>query len=188
MKRDRVVFTGGPPHEVVRAYLDSGPGSSVERVEERPEAAPGDELVRLKSARVRSDGVVNEEVDIREPIEVEVDVEYSHQLAQDDRRPSVDLHVTNDFNNRASWTSPPSEGMVRAVCRIPGNFLAEGRHIVLVAIGTYSPTQVHALDADTVSFRVVDRSAGDGVRGETPTRGQASYGRCSAVRSVTAVK
>ncbi|MHB8185465.1 MAG: ABC transporter ATP-binding protein [Dermatophilaceae bacterium] len=168
------VLADGPPHEVVRTYLDSGLGSSVERVWEHPESAPGDDLVRLKAVRVRSDGVVSEEVDIRKPIEIEV--EYWQLRPSDDLRPSVNLHITNDegvllfvtidFNNREWWASPRSEGVVRAVCRIPGNFLAEGRHLVLVAITTLNPHQVHALEADAVSFQVVDRSTGDGVRGE----------------------
>lgn len=168
------VLADGTPHDVVRAYLDSGLGSSAERVWQQPESAPGDELVRLKAVRVRSNGLVQEEVDIRNPVELEV--EYWQLHHDGDLRPSVNLHVsnedgvllfvTNDFNDRNWWSSPREASVVRATCRIPGNFLAEGRHLVLVAISTYNPTTVHAIDADAVSFQVVDRSAGDGVRGE----------------------
>ena len=55
---------------------------------------------------------------------------------------------------------------MRATCEIPGNFLAEGRITVLVAISTYNPLQVHAREDDAVAFQVVDRSDGTGVRGE----------------------
>jgi lipopolysaccharide transport system ATP-binding protein len=44
--------------------------------------------------------------------------------------------------------------------------LAEGRVFVLVAISNFNPTHIHALERDAVSFHVVDRSVGDGVRGE----------------------
>jgi len=168
------VVSDGPSHEVIRRYLDSGLGSAVERTWETPEAAPGDDLVRLKAVRVRSEGVVREQVDIRKPVEIEV--EYWQLSSSNGLRPSVNLHVTNDdgvllfvtndFNNRHWWESPRGEGVVQAACCIPGNFLAEGRHIVLTAISTYNPTEVHVLEPDAVSFQVVDRSDGDGVRGE----------------------
>jgi lipopolysaccharide transport system ATP-binding protein len=127
------VLADGPPHKVVRTYLDTGLGSSGERVWD-PVSAPGDNVVRLHAVRVRSGGEIAEEVDIRKPVEIEV--EYRQLRVTDMVRPSVNLHisnedgvllfVTNDFNNRQWWSSPRREGLVRAVCRIPGNFLAEG--------------------------------------------------------------
>jgi len=54
---------------------------------------------------------------------------------------------------------------VRAKCEIPGNFLAEGRFSVLAAVCTYDPDIVHAIERDAVTFQVVDRSGGEGVRG-----------------------
>ncbi len=170
------VLADGAPHEVVRAYLDAGLGSSVERIWEHPDSAPGDDLVRLKAVRVRSGGRITEEIDIRMPIDLEV--EYWQLRRADGIWPSVNLHITNedgillfvtsDFNDKVWRIASRDEGTVRAVCRIPGNFLAEGRHFVLAAISTFNPTFVHALESDVVSFQVVDRSVGDGVRGEYP--------------------
>ncbi len=167
------VIADGSPQQVVRTYLDSGLGSSAERTWAR-DAAPGDDLVRLRAVRVRSGGVVTEEIEIRSPVEIEV--EYWQVRDGDDLQPTVNLHVTNDdgvllfvTNDRTDheWRrTSRREGLVRAVCRIPGNFLAEGRHLVLAAISSYNPTRVHALETDAVAFQVVDRSVGDGVRGD----------------------
>ena len=168
------VVADGPAAEVVRTYLESGLASAAERTWTSPREAPGDDVARLKAVRVRDpQGAVTEELDIRRPLEVEV--EYWH-LAEDPAiRPSVSLHfsnedgtvlfVNNDFNNREWMHSPRSPGVVRATCRIPGNFLAEGRVYIRAAVSTYNPPVVHADEREAVSFQVVDRSTGDGVRG-----------------------
>jgi lipopolysaccharide transport system ATP-binding protein len=168
------VVVDGSPQEVIRAYLDSGLGSAAERIWDRPDEAPGDEVVRLRSVRIRSQGQVTEEVDIRCPVQIEV--EYSHLHPDPALRPTVNLHfsneegtllfLTNDANNLQWRSTPRSTGVVRAVCTVPGNFLAEGRHFVVAAVSTFNPTRVHVFERDAVSFHVVDRSEGDGVRGE----------------------
>jgi lipopolysaccharide transport system ATP-binding protein len=167
------VVVQGPTQQVVRAYLESDLGRTSERRWLDPTKAPGDDVARLRSVRVvPSRGGPADEVDIREPIDIEV--EYASQSPRN-LRPSVNLHfyndegvclfVTNDWNDRGWWEQPRHPGVVRAVCRIPGNFLAEGRVTVLVAVSTYNPTVVHAMERDAVAFQVVDRSAGEGVRG-----------------------
>ena len=169
------VAADGESRTVVRAYLDAGMGSSAVREWIKPDEAPGDGAVRLKSVRVLSEsGAVSEECDIRFPIDVTV--EYWCLAPDPESRLSVNLHftnedgvllfVSNDFNNRVWARTPRRPGVVRAKCRIPGNFLAEGRVQVLVAVSSYNPTVVHAREADAVAFQVVDRSKGDGVRGE----------------------
>jgi lipopolysaccharide transport system ATP-binding protein len=169
------VVADGEAHQVVRTYLDTGLATSAERLWAAPEEAPGDDVARLKSVRVRAEtGGVLEEADIRQPIGIEV--EYWHLSDELTLRPSVNVHVanedgvclfvSNDFNNGAWKNSNRSKGVVRATCWIPGNFLAEGRLHVLAAVTTYNPTVVHALEPDAVAFQVADRSTGDGVRGE----------------------
>ena len=165
----------GNPREVIAKYLNSGLGSGARRVWDNPEAAPGDEVIRLGSVSVRDNSrEVTEEIDIRSPVTVEV--EYWQLSNDDDNRPSVNLHfyneeglalfVSNDFNNKEWWRTPRKRGLVQSACTIPGNFLAEGRISVMVAVSTYNPTRVHAMERDAVVFQVVDRTSGDGVRGE----------------------
>jgi lipopolysaccharide transport system ATP-binding protein len=117
-------------------------------------------------------GGQSDQVDVTEPVGVEVEYFSS---APGDLRPSVNLHfyneegiclfVTNDWNDRAWWAQQRPSGTVRSICRIPANFLAEGRVTVTVAVSTYNPTVVHALERDAVAFQVVERIDGDGVRG-----------------------
>ncbi len=172
LDRGRVVTDGSTNH-VVRTYLESDMGRTGERRWEDPSEAPGDAVARLKSVRVvPARGGTSDEVDIREPIDIEV--EYSSEAPRD-LRPSVNLHffneegvclfVTNDWNDQVWWVRSRRPGIVRAVCRIPGDFLAEGRVTVTAAVSTYDPTVVHAVEWEAVSFQVVDRTDGTGVRG-----------------------
>jgi lipopolysaccharide transport system ATP-binding protein len=49
---------------------------------------------------------------------------------------------------------------------VPGNFLAEGRYAVQVAVSTMNPVVVHACERDAVGFQVVDSLDGDSARGD----------------------
>ena len=147
--------------------------SLAERVWPTVDTAPGDEVSRLRAVRVLNQrSEITETFDIREPLFVEVE----YWNLQTRLRPTVILHLvndqgvtlfaSNDFNNREWWNTPRTPGLVKAVCKIPENFLAEGSFFVLAAIGTYNPNVIHALERDVVSFQVVDRTEGDGARGE----------------------
>ena len=167
------VVADGNAQTVLRQYLDSGLGSPAHRAWDTQATAPGDDVARLKSVQVRNDlGVVTEEIDIRRPAVVEV--EYWH-IGDDSARPTVTLHfvnedgvvlfVSSDFADRRWVETARQPGVVRAECEIPGNFRAEGRVLVTAALTTVSPPRLHAVERDAVSFHVVDRSDGDGVRG-----------------------
>jgi lipopolysaccharide transport system ATP-binding protein len=169
--------TSGPTPEVVRAYLESDVGRTSERRWDDPATAPGDEVARLSAVRVvPAHGGRGDEVDIREPLDIEVRY---WSAAPRQFRPFVNLHfyndegtclfVTHDTANREWRDTPRASGAVRASVRIPGNFLAEGRVTVTVAVSSMNPTVVHALELDAVAFHVVDRSEGDGVRGDYAT-------------------
>jgi lipopolysaccharide transport system ATP-binding protein len=49
---------------------------------------------------------------------------------------------------------------------IPGNFLAEGRFVVGVAVSTLNPVVVHAQAREAIGFQVVDSLEGDSARGD----------------------
>ena len=166
------VAADGSPQEVIRRYLHSDVGSPAERTWPSIEQAPGDSVARLRAVRVLDErGEVSESIDIRKPVSIEVE----YWNLQQSLRPTISMHlinedgitlfVTNDWNNRDWWNTPRAPGLVRATCKIPGNFLAEGRLFLLVAVCSYNPDCVHAIERDAVSFQIVDRSEGDGVRG-----------------------
>lgn len=169
------VIADGPPPEVIRTYLDSGFGQTAQREWQDPAAAPGDHVARLKSVRVIGPGgAVSEEIDVSQPFDVEVEYDCLTEAA--DQRPcaglifnnadGVCLFTTVDFVNRTWWNAPRHRGTVRATCRLPANLLAEGQIFVSAAICSYSPRAIHALEADAVAFQAVDRSSGEGVRGD----------------------
>jgi lipopolysaccharide transport system ATP-binding protein len=168
------VVVDGPTPDVVRRYLESDLGRPSERRWEDPARAPGDEVARLRSIRVLGpNGKVAEELDIRQPVQVEIEYE---SRAPGSLKPSANLHLYNedgvmlftsgDTANRAWSSRSRKPGIVRSTMCIPGNFLAEGQFIVTVAVSSFNPTAIHALERDAVAFHVVDRSHGDGVRGE----------------------
>jgi homopolymeric O-antigen transport system ATP-binding protein len=162
----------GAPHEVTRQYLHSDIGSPAERAWSNVQDAPGDAIARLKAVRVLNDqSEVSETIDIRKPMSIEVE----YWNLQSELRPTISMHFinedgvtlfcANDWNNRQWWNQTRSPGLVRAACRIPGNFFAEGRVFLLVAVCSYNPDCVHAIERDAVSFQIIDRSEGDAARG-----------------------
>lgn len=165
----------GPGTEVVRIYLDSGLGTSAERVWASTSEAPGDSLVRIKSVRILTEnGVVSDEIDIGRPTAIEV--EYWQLAEEPTARPSANLHLYNedgvclfvscDFNNKEWWQKPRTRGLVKSTCHFPGNFFAEGKVFVHAGVSTFNPTMVHAFVQEAVAFEVIDRTRGEGVRGE----------------------
>ena len=173
LMQDGAVVADGPADQVTRRYLQSGTGSPAERVWPDVAGAPGDGVARLHAVRIRDErGRIAPTIDIRKSFDVEVE----YWALQTGTRPTVSIHfvneegitllVSNDFNDRAWWRTPREPGLVRCTCRLPGNFLAEGQLFIAAAVCSYNPDLVHALEYDVVSFQIVDRSEGDGVRGE----------------------
>ena len=169
------VIANGPASEVIRTYLDSGLGTTASREWPTPEDAPGDAVAALKAVRVVNDGGVStEEIDITRPLTVEI--EYWQRSADPRLRTSASVGFYNEegvclFVSAAlaapAWTGQATgPGVYRAVCHVPGNFLAEGRVSVTAGVVTLEPYTIHAAEHDAVAFQVVDRSTGSGVRGD----------------------
>ena len=166
------VAADGPSHTVVRAYLQSGIGTTASREWPDPELAPGNEVLRLRAVRVCTDsGRVSEAVDIRTPVGIEVE----YDVLQGGHVLVPNCHFTNQegvYVFAAADSDPAWRRRARPVGHyvstawIPGNFLAEGSLIVRVAISTLSPVRVHVHVPDAVAFEVVDTQDGDSVRGD----------------------
>lgn len=76
------------------------------------------------------------------------------------------LFASNEFNAE-SWDEVHDKDnkLVNATCTIPGNFLAEGKYKVLVAVGNYNPNMVHVLLEEALTFAVLDNTMNnEGVR------------------------
>jgi lipopolysaccharide transport system ATP-binding protein len=166
------LIADGTGSQVVEEYMGKGGGGAFREWPD-PASAPGDEKVRLQSVRVVTEqGRTSPEVDIREPISVEVS--YWNMSDDLDFHPIVSLEFSNAENIHLFTTHanhlarvPNSQGatLIHARCKIPGNFLAEGGVFILAGVVSYQPLTVHAIERDAVAFHVLDPSKGDGVRG-----------------------
>jgi lipopolysaccharide transport system ATP-binding protein len=162
----------GPSHEVVATYLDSGAGTTASREWADLHTAPGDDIVRIRAARVCDEGGrVMHSVPIARPIALEIEYEVledGHHLVpnlhffdQEGAYAFVSIEVDSPWHQRER---PRGQYMSRAW--VPGNFLAEGRFFVGVAISSYGPLRVHAWERDAVAFQVIDDLSGETARGD----------------------
>jgi lipopolysaccharide transport system ATP-binding protein len=168
------VARDGSSVEVTHHYLASGLGTTAERVWSDPATAPGNEMVRLRAVRLKNiRGFVTDSFEIQEI--VCIDIEYDNLPSH--RKPYANIQVFNeqgililsagDFTNEG-WRHRPRffDARVRSSCTIPGNFLAEGRFTVSIALTTHNPTEAICMERDAVAFVVVDHTEGNGARGE----------------------
>ncbi len=166
------VLQDGPAHQVVGKYLSSG--LDLMAVREWPDLsrAPGDDVVRLRSVRIRTeDGRIVDAVDIRKPVrfEMEFDVlEPGHVLVPN----------FNIFNEESTWLfstvdqdptwrrRPRPTGHYVSTAWIPGNLLAEGMFFVGPAMMTPEPYIARFREPDAVAFHVIDSLDGDSARAD----------------------
>jgi len=166
------VLRDGPSHQVVGAYLSADLGTTAAREWPDLSEAPGDEVVRLRAVRVRTEeGRVSDAVDIRRPVGVEVEFE----VLQPGRVLVPNLHFFNEqgvyvfvsADYDPAWRERPRPvGHYVSTARIPGNILAEGSLFVSAAISTMNPVIVHLFERDAVAFQVIDSLDGDSARGD----------------------
>jgi len=164
----------GPTKEVVRKYLDSGKISPAERTWKDVHQAPGDDVIRLKAVRVKNKSAkISEDIDIREPVFIEI--EYWNLKPGPQRvaglhfynEEGIHLFTSYDLHNLDWRKKILKTGLVKSMCKIPGNLLAEGRIFVSIAVNTYLFVSLeHANVPNAVSFNVFDSFSGDSVRGD----------------------
>jgi lipopolysaccharide transport system ATP-binding protein len=162
----------GRSSEVVAEYLQAGHGSSSSREWPDVHTAPGDDLVRLRYARVVQDGVEAAAVDVRRPIGIEIGFVVLEaggppvfpKIKVVDQRGVV---VFNALDTSPRWHEPSPPGEYVSTAWIPGNLLNEGFATVHVTIASLGAPKLvpHAGTYDTLSFHVQDPALGDSARG-----------------------
>lgn len=165
------VAADGPAPDVVTQYLRSGAESNAVR-EWSDKAAPGDDVVRLRSIKVINDrGEISASLDIRKPFKIEM----TYEVLRDGERLMPNLHffnedglnvfVTSDVS--PEWRSKPRpRGHWVSSVEVPGNLLAEGMLTVNAAITTLEPLTIRVFQPDVVSFQIVDSLEGETARGD----------------------
>jgi lipopolysaccharide transport system ATP-binding protein len=169
---DGAVVFDGPSSQAVGTYLGSGTKTNAAREWTDVAAAPGNEIVRLRAVRVRSqDGRICESVDIRCPAAVEMEFEVlqpGHVLVPNYHFINQEgVCVFTAIEHDAEWHRRPRPvGTFISTAWIPGNFLSEGALIVAAGITTMEPLRAHFFQRDLVAFQVVDSMDGNSARGD----------------------
>ncbi len=167
------IVNDGPAGDVVARYLQTvgGTGSSI--TWDDPDTAPGDDLVRLRSARVvGEDGSTADAVDVRKPVGIEIGFRVSH-LADSAIFPKIKVMdrqghpAFNAMDTSPRWQDPTEPGDYLATAWIPPNLLNEGYTSVEVAVVSTGGSTLYprASVFDAVSFHVQDPGEGDSARG-----------------------
>jgi lipopolysaccharide transport system ATP-binding protein len=165
------IVKDGPSTEVVAEYLQAGHGSGASRVWGELDA-PGDGLVRMRSARVLQDGAVTGSVDVRKPVGIEIGftvLDHGEpvfpKIKVFDQQGEV---AFNALDTSLRWQEPATPGEYVSIAWIPGNLLNEGLISVDVAVCSLDGTKFHhrAGEPDAVSFHVHDPGQGDSARGQ----------------------
>ena len=162
----------GPSHQAVGMYLGSGTRTNAVREWKDISVAPGNEIVRLRAVRVRSqDGLICESVDIRCPVGVEMEfdvLQSGHVLVPGYHfmnQEGVCVFVASEYDVEWHRRSRPL-GTFTSTAWIPGNFLAEGPLIITATMATMEPFRPHFFERDVVAFQVIDSLDGNSARGD----------------------
>jgi lipopolysaccharide transport system ATP-binding protein len=157
----------GPAAQLASEHVLSSLRASAQRVWTDRNTAPGDEVVRLWSVRIRSEeGDTTESVDIRRPVGLEM--VYEVLASERVLLPRFDLFneaglcifVTQDPDPAARHRSL-KPGRYTSTAWIPGDLLTEGVLFVGVSLLSLPDQQHHVHQRDAVAFHAVDHLAGD---------------------------
>jgi lipopolysaccharide transport system ATP-binding protein len=135
--------------------------------------APGNAFAKLKDIGIY-DNVGEYQYDFNITEDVNIKIEYwdlnsenkNTAIIQLFNEYDVLLFASNEFNSK-QWEALHNgeKSVINAVCKIPGNFLAEGKYTVLVAIGNYNPSMVHVKLEEALTFSILDKTMdNEGVR------------------------
>ena len=140
--REGRVVEDGAPGRVVSDYLENSFSSLTEQVWDDIATAPGNEAVRLRSARVRPEGgAPSDPITIKTPFVIEFD----YWNLQPGAVLNLSLAVTNQEGVMVFSSGPTREpvwhgrpfpvGLFRSRCHVPGDLLNDGaHHIRLLAV------------------------------------------------------
>jgi lipopolysaccharide transport system ATP-binding protein len=167
-----VVIQDGPAEKVIGRYLTSGMGSMAAKQWDDQNSAPGNDIARLISIKVKDkDGNISEAHDIRDAITVEMEylvLESGYLLMPNlhffyDQ--GVETFTTLDIDPQ--WRKKPRPaGRYTNTIEIPGNLLAEGLYSIRLVLVATDPFKSICSLPNVVAFTVVDSLDGNSARGD----------------------
>jgi lipopolysaccharide transport system ATP-binding protein len=166
----------GPAAQLASEHVLSSLRSSAQREWRELATAPGDDVVRLWSVRIKTeDGATSETIDIRRPVGLEMVFEVFKAgrvlLPRFDVFNEAGLCIFGTQNpDPVSRRQPVEIGRYTSTAWIPGDLLSEG--VLFVGVSVFAPAEhhYHVHQRDAVAFHAVDRLAGDA--GERAIDGQ----------------
>jgi lipopolysaccharide transport system ATP-binding protein len=162
----------GPAQEVVSEYLQAGLDATSSRVWHDISKAPGSDIVRLRSIRIKTEAN-RSPIEISEDIGIEMEYDvlesgyvlFPHFIVRNEQ--GIKLFVSFDTNSTWFQNSRP-KGTYVSTGWIPGNLLAEGTMIIGPAMTTYDPYEVHFYKPEAVAFHVVENPDDGNLRIDAP--------------------
>lgn len=148
--------------QVVATYLKESFQPRAEQVWDNPTVAPGNDKVRLRSARVRLEGdSAPDEITVHSNLALEF--EYWNLVPDTVLNLSVFLYNEQGINvlntgpiHEPVWHGRPfPAGLFRSVCRIPGDFLNDGTYGVTVMVVKDQSAEVFTYES-LLTFEVCD--------------------------------
>lgn len=162
----------GSAHEVVSNYLTAGLGVSAEKVWPDLEQAPGDNIVKLRAVRARTDtGEVRTWIDIRRPFGLEME----YEVLEGGRLLLPYYNIFNDegikvctaIDQDIQWRRRlRQKGRYVSTVWFPGNLLNEGFLYISPSMRTLEPMHMHFRVKDAIAFQLIDTVEGDSARGD----------------------
>ena len=155
------IYDQGPTNAIVEKYLAAASSSVVmERVWDDP--APGNEKVRIRSARARStDGSASDLLTVKTPFVLE----FEYWNLEPGAHLNLSLHLYNQMGvtvlntvplNEPEWHGRPfPAGLFRSACHIPGNVLNDGFYRVSLLVVKDQGTVIFSVN-DALVFSVED--------------------------------
>jgi lipopolysaccharide transport system ATP-binding protein len=168
------VLVDGISSQVVSSYLGNGAATGALREWPVLERSPGDDTVRLRAVRIRTeDGDLADVVDIRKGALIEIE----YDILKPGKRLSPVIICNNESGVCIFSSAGVAEEFVQnqdisfvgrcfSSCLIPGNLLAEGTVSVTVSVNAIlDGNAAHAIERDAISFQTVDSLDGGSARG-----------------------
>jgi lipopolysaccharide transport system ATP-binding protein len=165
------VLDDGPADKVVSTYLSTQTGRRAQQHWPDLKEAPGDDAVRLRSVRIRTEaGDVVDAIDIRQPFALEME----YDVLKPDLKFMPHFNVSNEnaillfitLDTDRTWQNQPRP-VGRYVSRawIPGNYLAEGSLFIGAQMTTLEPLRTRFHEREALALQVIDPMTGDTARG-----------------------
>ena len=171
LENGNIGFTGDSSTGI-NYYLKGNTGALANRNWYSIAKKPGNEFVKLLEVKAcNAKGVEAESFNCKN----EVFIKMTYEVLKDNFRYT---HGFNLYNNKgvhilsshdlkmAKKNEQFTIGIYTATIMLPSNFLAEGIHLVGVAIMSYNPFTIHFHEEEVISFNTVDSISETSVRGE----------------------